>query len=96
MDFQINLEGWLARSPWAIAEEPVIVIGRQTSAFSEGTTIYPDLLGLDNEGKICISENLSEQERDILGVENDMRLKKMPDGIQEYLSYPRKYVFDKS
>ncbi len=56
IDLEKHLEGWLARSPWAIAEEPVIVIGRQTSAFSEGTTIYPDLLGLDKDGNIVIVE----------------------------------------
>lgn len=56
LDLESHLEGWLARSPWAIAQEPVLVIGRQANARNKDTTIFPDLLGLDKEGNIVIVE----------------------------------------
>ena len=27
-----HLENWLEKNPWALAEEPLLIIGRQTSA----------------------------------------------------------------
>ena len=50
------LEGWLEQSPWAIAEETILIIGRQTTAVLEEKRIIPDLLGLDSEGNIVIIE----------------------------------------
>ena len=47
IDLELHLESWLEKSPWAIAQEPLIWIGRQTSACCEDTTIFPDLLGID-------------------------------------------------
>ncbi len=51
-----HLESWIAQSPWAIAQEPILLIGRQASAFNEDNTIFPDLLGLDKDGNIVIVE----------------------------------------
>jgi len=56
LDLETHLESWLARSPWAIAQEPILVIGRQANAINEDTTIFPDLVGLDKEGNIVIVE----------------------------------------
>ena len=50
------LEGWLERSPWALAQEPILWIGRQTTASVEEGTIFPDLLGVDAEGNLVIVE----------------------------------------
>lgn len=52
-----HLEGWLENSPWAIAQEPLLIIGRQTPAIvEEYGTVFPDLLGIDKEGNIVIIE----------------------------------------
>ena len=51
-----HLEGWLEHSPWAIAQEPILIIGRQTTAALEDGRVFPDLLGLDIEGNIVIAE----------------------------------------
>jgi hypothetical protein len=57
LEMEAHLECWLENSPWAIAQEPLLIIGRQTSAYQEETsTIFPDLLGLDKEGNIVIIE----------------------------------------
>ena len=41
----------------AIAQEPLLLIGRQTSAIQEEYgTIFPDLLGLDKDGNLVIIE----------------------------------------
>lgn len=57
LKLEAHLECWLENSPWAIAQEPLLIIGRQTSAFQEESgTIFPDLLGLDEEGNIVIIE----------------------------------------
>jgi hypothetical protein len=56
MDLELHLESWLEKSPWAIAQEPLIWIGRQTSAYCEDTTIFPDLLGIDKDGNIVVVE----------------------------------------
>jgi hypothetical protein len=50
------LEGWLERSPWALAQEPLLWIGRQTPASVQGGIIFPDLLGVDSEGNLVIVE----------------------------------------
>ena len=51
-----HLENWLERNPWALAEEPLLIIGRQTSANIDAGTIFPDLLALDSEGNLVIIE----------------------------------------
>jgi len=56
LDLEKHLESWLERSPLAIAQEPLLVIGRQTSAHVEGGIIFPDLLALDSEGNLVIVE----------------------------------------
>ncbi|MGM0670419.1 MAG: DUF7669 domain-containing protein, partial [Gemmatimonadota bacterium] len=56
LDLEKHLECWLERSPWAIAQEPIIWIGRQTTALVEDTHIFPDLLGMDREGNLVIIE----------------------------------------
>jgi hypothetical protein len=50
------LESWLERSPGAITAVPTLWIGRQTSASVEDTTIFPDLLGVDDSGNLLILE----------------------------------------
>ena len=57
LELEAHLECWLENSPWAIAQEPLLIIGRQTSATQEEYgTIFPDLMGLDKEGNIVIIE----------------------------------------
>jgi hypothetical protein len=56
LDLESHLESWLEGSPWAIAQEPLLVIGRQTSAAVEGGTVFPDLLTLDRDGNLVIVE----------------------------------------
>ena len=57
LELEKHLECWIENSPWAIAQEPLLVIGRQTSAFQEEYgTIFPDLLGIDKEGNLVIIE----------------------------------------
>ena len=56
IDLELHLESWLEKSPWAIAQEPLIWIGRQTTASCDDTTIFPDLLGIDKDGNIVVVE----------------------------------------
>lgn len=57
LELEKHLEGWLENSPWAIAQEPLLIIGRQTAASAgEYGTIFPDLLGIDKEGNLVIIE----------------------------------------
>lgn len=56
IELENHLEAWLERSPWAIAQEPLMVIGRQSSASIEGSTLLPDLLGLDKDGNLVVIE----------------------------------------
>lgn len=56
LELESHLEDWLQNSPWALAQEPILWIGRQTSASVEESTIFPDLLGLDTEGNLVIVE----------------------------------------
>jgi len=56
LDLEKHLENWLEKSPWAIAQEPLIWIGRQTTASSEDKTIYPDLIGIDKDGNTVVIE----------------------------------------
>ena len=57
IELESHLESWLENSPWALIEgEPILWIGRQTSANVEESTIFPDLLGVDSEGNLVIVE----------------------------------------
>jgi hypothetical protein len=57
LELEKHLESWLENSPWAIAQEPLLIIGRQTTATTEEYgTIFPDLLGIDKEGNLVIIE----------------------------------------
>ena len=57
IELESYLESWLENSPWALVEgEPILWIGRQTSANVEESTIFPDLLGLDSAGNLVIVE----------------------------------------
>lgn len=57
LELEKHLESWLENSPWAVAQEPLLIIGRQTSAFQEEYgIIFPDLLGIDKEGNLVIIE----------------------------------------
>jgi hypothetical protein len=53
---EAHLESWLENSPWAIAQEPLLIIGRQASAHAEGDLRFPDLLALDKDGSLVIIE----------------------------------------
>jgi hypothetical protein len=56
LDQEKYLECWLENSPWAIAKEPLLIIGRQTSAIAEEDSMYPDLLALDKDGNLVVIE----------------------------------------
>jgi len=56
LDLEKHLECWLELSPWAIAQEPIVWIGRQATASLEDTHIFPDLLGMDKDGNLVIIE----------------------------------------
>lgn len=56
LDLERHLECWLEKSPWAIAQEPLIWIGRQTTASQDDSTIFPDLIGIDKDGNIVVVE----------------------------------------
>ncbi|WP_045221890.1 DUF7669 domain-containing protein [Desulfonatronum thioautotrophicum] len=57
LELEKHLESWLESSPWAIAQEPLIIIGRQTTANTEEYgSIFPDLLGIDKDGNLVIIE----------------------------------------
>lgn len=56
LDLETYLESWLENSPVALGEEPLLWIGRQPSASVEEKTVFPDLLGLDADGKVAIVE----------------------------------------
>ena len=56
LGLESHLENWLENSPEALAQEPLLWIGRQPSAADEERTIFPDLLGVDSEGSLVIVE----------------------------------------
>jgi hypothetical protein len=56
LDLEKHLECWLENSPWAIAQEPILWIGRQTTASDENSTLFPDLLGIDKDGNVVLVE----------------------------------------
>ncbi len=56
LELEKYLESWLERSPWAIAQEPLMWIGRQASAPLEDSIVFPDLLGVDKDGNLVVVE----------------------------------------
>lgn len=56
LNLEKHLESWLEQSPCAIAQEPILIIGRRSTALLEDRNIFPDLLGLDKDGNIVIVE----------------------------------------
>ena len=56
LELESHLEDWLENSPWALAQEPILWVDRQSSAKDEEGTIHPDLLGIDSEGNLVIVE----------------------------------------
>ena len=68
IELESYLESWLENSPWALVEgEPILWIGRQTSANVEESTIFSDLLGIDSEGNLVIVElKKSKAPRDVV------------------------------
>ena len=56
IDLEKHLESWIENSPGALYEEPFFWIGRQATATSEYTAIFPDLLGIDKDGNLVIVE----------------------------------------
>ena len=56
LELEIHLENWLENSPRSLTQEPLLWIGRQTSAQDEEGTIYSDLLGVDSQGNLVIAE----------------------------------------
>ncbi len=57
LELEKHLENWLENSPWAVAQEPLLIIGRQISATQEeDRTVFPDLLGIDRDGNLVIIE----------------------------------------
>lgn len=51
-----HLENWLIWSPGSIINVPALWIGKKTSAPVVDTSIYPDLLGVDDEGNLLLLE----------------------------------------
>ena len=56
LELESHLENWLENSPSVLAQQPILWIGRQTSATVDDSTIFPDLLGIDSEGNLIIVE----------------------------------------
>ena len=56
MELESHLESWIENSPPVLAQQPILWIGKQTSATVEDSTIFPDLLGIDSEGNLVIVE----------------------------------------
>jgi hypothetical protein len=56
LERELQLEDWLTNSPWAIANEDLLIIGRQARANIATSNRYPDLLALDKDGKITVIE----------------------------------------
>jgi len=51
------------------------------------------LISFDNDGSILISEKLSDDQKAILGIEDQMNLKRIEKDHQKYLEYHRNHIF---
>lgn len=57
IDVEEHLESWLENSPTVLLEdEPILWIGRQSSAATAETVLFPDLVGLDSAGNLVLVE----------------------------------------
>jgi hypothetical protein len=57
IDVENHLESWLENSPTVLLEEqPILWIGRQASAPTAETVLFPDLVGLDSTGNLVLVE----------------------------------------
>ena len=56
VELEKHLEIWLENSRRVLSQDPILWIGRQTSAKDEEGTIFPDLLGIDFQGNLVIAE----------------------------------------
>lgn len=62
IELERHMESWLENNPDALVQDEFILwIGKQASAATEHSTIYPDLLGLDAEGNLVIVELKRDQ-----------------------------------
>lgn len=57
IELESHMESWLENNPDALVQDEFILwIGKQASAATEHSTLYPDLLGVDAEGNLVIVE----------------------------------------
>ena len=57
LELERHLESLLESSPFSLVEdEPILWIGRQTSAQDENGTLFSDLLGIDFQGNLVVVE----------------------------------------
>lgn len=56
LDLEKRLECWLEQNPWAIAQEPLLLIGSKSNLSFEGHRILPYLLGIDKDGNLVVVE----------------------------------------
>lgn len=56
LEKEAQLEDWLSNSPWAIANEDLLIIGRQTRASIANNSRFPDLMALDHDGNLVVIE----------------------------------------
>jgi hypothetical protein len=57
IDIEEHLENWLENSPTVLLEnEPILWVGRQPSAATAETVLFPDLIGLDSGGNLVLVE----------------------------------------
>ena len=72
VELEQHIEIWIENSPWAVIQDELLWIGRQTSAADEERTIFPDLLGIDSEGNLIIIEfkrGRTPRDVDLLGAQ---------------------------
>ena len=50
-------------------------------------------ISFDNDGKILISEDLSETDTEILHISIECRLRKLPSKVLDYMKYHREFIF---
>ncbi len=94
VELESRLEDWLESSPWAIAQEPLLWIGRQSSASVGDGTIFPDLLGVDSEGNLVIVELKKERApRDVMAQlleyaawANELSEEQIQQGAEDYIA----------
>lgn len=94
LELERHLEDWLEQSPWVIASEPLLWIGRQAVATSADRLVFPDLIGLDHDGNLVIVElKRGRAPRDVVAQlleyaawANDLTEEEIHDLAQPYLA----------